>query len=100
MNFLIRRCLHQSRFPMRFTRCLRRGRLGWGRVMLLRREKQMFLSLRDRIALATQVMPELCSAVAEAVGVRARDSARVRRLVEAEAWTDAALALSDAVLPH
>jgi hypothetical protein len=68
--------------------------------MLLQREKQIPLSLRDRIALATQVTPELCSAVAEAVGVRARDAARVRRLVEAEAWTDAALALSDAALPH
>ena len=68
--------------------------------MLLRREKQTALSLRDRLALATQVTPELYSAVAEAVGVWVRDAARVRRLLEAEAWTDAALALSDAALPH
>ena len=71
--------------------------------MLLRREKQTTLSLRDRLALATQVTPELYSAVAVGVRVRpdpTRDAGRLRRLVEAEAWTDAALALINAALPH
>jgi hypothetical protein len=73
--------------------------------MLLRREKQTALSLRDRLARATQVTAELYSAVAAAVRVRvrldpSRDAARARRLIEAEAWTDAALALIDAALPH
>ena len=60
--------------------------------------KQTALSLPDRIAHAAQVAPELFSAVAATVGVR--DEARIHRLIEAEAWTDAALALADAALPH
>jgi hypothetical protein len=68
--------------------------------MLLRLEKETALSLRDRLALATRVTPELCLAVAAAVGVRVRDAARLRRLIEAEAWSEAALALIDAALPH
>ena len=68
--------------------------------MLLRLKKETALSLRDRLALATQVTPELCLAVDTAVGVKVRDAARLRRLIEAEAWTEVALALIDAALPH
>src|SRR6516165_4114755 len=68
--------------------------------MLRRLEKQTALSLRDRLAHATRATPELYPAVGAVVGVGIRDAARVRRLIEADAWTDAALALIDAALPH
>jgi hypothetical protein len=66
--------------------------------MLVWLEKQTALSLQDRLARATEITPELFSTVAAAVGVGVRPVPQ--RLLEAEAWTDAALALIDAALPH
>ena len=74
--------------------------------MLPKGQKQTVFALRNRVDAASQVTPELFSAVAATVGIgleqfgAPRDAARVLSLAKAKAWTEAALALIEIALPH
>ena len=74
--------------------------------MLPRVQTQTVFALRNRVQTASEVTPELFSAVAATVGIGPEDSgapsgaAHVRSLAKAKAWTEAALALTEIALPH
>jgi hypothetical protein len=74
--------------------------------MLLSVQKKTAVSLRDGLAHAAVVTPQLISAVLEKAGLglstcrEATDVHRLRSLIEAKAWTDVALAVIEKALPR
>jgi hypothetical protein len=72
--------------------------------MLLRRQHHSFDDVRKRVLSTKAVTPQLMSDVLAACGIGVRDptpaASRVRYLIEAQAWTDAALTLAEHELPR